>query len=213
MIYPMKKLPYRTIALFLVISILIIVPFCLWGKSIDQWAETIIKEGQAHPWATGLTLALLLASDIILPIPSCLVSAACGVTLGFVYGTIASFVGMTVSCLAGYAMGRLCTPAAKKMLGEAETQQLQKFQKKYGIWLIVALRPVPVLAEASILFSGIARQPFSKIMIVSSLGNLLVSGVYAGIGAYGEMKESILIAFALSSLFSAVMMLAAKQLK
>ena len=209
----MKKIPYRTIALFLLVSALIIIPFCIWGAKIDQWAGAIIEEGRAHPFYTGSILSLLLASDVVLPVPSCLASAACGLTLGFVYGTAASFVGMTLSCLAGYALGRLCTPAAKKMLGEAESAQLQKFQERYGIWLVLALRPVPILAEASILFSGIARQPFAKTMAIASLGNLLVSGIYAAVGAWGEMRESTITAFVISALLSAIMMLATRKVK
>jgi len=209
----MKNIPYRTIALFLIISLLIIIPFCIWGERIDQWADTIIKEGQTHLFYTGCILSLLLASDIILPVPSCFASAACGLMLGFVYGTAASFIGMTVSCLAGYALGRLCTPAAKKMLGKSETVQLERFQEKYGIWLVLALRPVPVLAEASILFSGISCQPFAKTMAIASLGNLLVSGIYAAVGAYGDMKESTITAFISSGLIAGIMMLTARQIR
>jgi uncharacterized membrane protein YdjX (TVP38/TMEM64 family) len=207
----MKKIPYRTIALFLFVSLLIIVPFCIWGERIDQWAETIINEGQTHPLYTGVILALLLASDIVLPVPSCFASAACGLTLGFLYGTAASFAGMTLSCLAGYTLGRLCTPLAKKMLGDSETEQLQEFQKKYGIWLVLALRPVPILAEASILFSGIARQPFTKTMLIATIGNLVVSAIYAAIGAFGEMRESTITAFVVSALLSGVMMLVTRK--
>lgn len=176
---------------------------------MEQWAGALIAEGRSHPLSTGTILALLLASDIILPVPSCFASAACGLTLGFAYGTLASFAGMTLSTLAGYALGRLATPAAQSMLGETESAQLRAFQKKFGLWLVLALRPVPVLAEASILFSGISRQPFGRTMAVATLGNLAVSALYAAVGAYGEMKESTLSAFILSALLAGIMMLIA----
>lgn len=210
MIAIMKKVPYRTIALFLAVALLIIVPYCIWGARMDGWAESLIKEGQAHPFTTGTILALLLASDIILPIPSCLASAACGLTLGFVYGTLASWIGMSLCCLFGYALGRLATSSAKKMLGEQESTQLKSFQKKYGLWLVLALRPVPILAEASILFSGIARLHFGKTMAVATLGNLAVSALYAAVGACGEMRERTITAFVISALLAGAMMLLAK---
>jgi len=189
------------------VSLLIIIPFCIWGEKIDQWSETLIEQGRHHPFQTGGILALLLASDIVLPVPSCFASAACGLVLGFAYGTAASFIGMTLCCLGGYALGRLCTPAAKKMLGANESERLKEFEKKYGIWLILALRPVPILAEASILFSGITRQPFMKTILIASIGNLAVSAIYAGVGALGETKQSTITAFIVSALLSAVMML------
>lgn len=206
----MKKPPYRTIVLFLIVALLIIVPYLIWGESIDQWAGNLIKEGQSHPFRTGAILALLLASDIILPIPSCIVSAACGLMLGFVYGTLASLVGMSLGCLFGYALGRIGTRRAKKMLGERESAQLKSFQRKYGLWLLLALRPVPILAEASILFSGIARMPFGKTLALATLGNLAVSALYAAVGAYGEMRERTFTAFVISALLAGLMMLLAR---
>jgi len=206
----MKKIPYRTAVLFLIVALLIIVPYCIWAERLDQWAGALIAEGRSHPLLTGAILALLLASDIILPVPSCFVSTACGVTLGFVYGTAASLAGMTFSTLAGYALGRLATPAAQSMLGSTESEQLSAFQKKFGLWLVLALRPVPVLAEASILFSGISRQPFGKTMAVATLGNLSVSALYAAVGAYGG-RESTVTAFILSALLAGIMMLIARK--
>ena len=204
------KLPIRTILLFIFVSLLIIVPFCIWGGRIDEWTGRLIEEGRNHPFYTGSILGGLLASDIVLPVPSCIVSTACGLTLGFIKGTLVSFVGMTISCLGGYALGRISTPAARKMLGESEAERMHRFHEKYGIWLVLAMRPVPVLAEASLLFAGIARQHFVRTMIIATLGNLVVSGIYAAVGAFGEMKESTITAFTVSVLLSGVMMLVSK---
>ncbi|MFO7936997.1 MAG: hypothetical protein R6V06_05240, partial [Kiritimatiellia bacterium] len=121
------KFPIRTILLFIFVSLLIIIPFCIWGESIDEWTGGIIKTGRRHPLYAGIILSALLASDILLPVPSCIVSTACGMILGFIYGTLASFMGMSVSCLAGYFTGRLCTPAAQKLLGENESEQMRIF--------------------------------------------------------------------------------------
>jgi len=205
------KIPTRTIFLFTLVSLVIIVPFCIWGERIDEWTERIIKEGQRHPFYTGSILSGLLASDIVLPVPSCIVSTACGLTLGFLYGTLASFIGMTISCMGGYLLGRIFTPAAEKMLGKKEAAQMRSFESKYGIWLVLAMRPVPVLAEASLLFAGIAAQHFGRTMAIATVGNIAVSGIYAAVGACGGMKENTLIAFTVSILLSGVMMLVSRK--
>ena len=205
------KLPIRTILLFILVSLLIIIPFCIWGERIDEWTGELIEEGKNHPFYTGSILGGLLASDIVLPVPSCIVSTACGLTLGFVKGTLVSFAGMTISCLGGYALGRLFTPAAEKMLGKSEAERMHLFHKKYGIWLVLAMRPVPVLAEASMLFAGIARQHFGRTMVIATVGNLVVSAIYAAVGAFGEAKESTVTAFTVSVLLSGVMMLVSKK--
>ncbi|MFO7937660.1 MAG: hypothetical protein R6V06_08670 [Kiritimatiellia bacterium] len=82
---------------------------------------------------------------------------------------------------------------------------------KYGRWLVLAMRPVPVLAEASLLFAGIARQHFGRTMTTALIGNLVVSAIYAAVGAFGKLKENTLIAFTVSVLLSGIMMLASKR--
>ena len=79
----------------------VLVPFALLGE--DQ-ATALLKEARG-PWGAA-TLGLLLALDIVLPIPSSIVSTACGALFGFVPGLIISSVGMTIAAAAGYFIGR-----------------------------------------------------------------------------------------------------------
>ncbi len=209
----MKKLPFKIITLFIIVTLLIILPFLIWGGTIESWTAALIREGQTSPLRTGLILAAVLASDVIMPVPSCIASTACGLTLGLLRGTLASFAGMSISCLAGYALGRLFTPAATRMLGKEESEKLGEFQRHYGIWLVLSMRPVPVLAEASMLFVGITREPFGRTMAVASLGNLVVSLIYAAVGAFGRLQESTVTAFAVSVLLSGCLMLVSRRQK
>jgi len=198
----MKKLPYRTLALLAVVLAAIVVPFCLYGDAVNAWTDHLLAQTEAHRLTVGLLLVLLLASDIVMPVPSSLASTACGMALGFLGGVAASFAGMSLSALAGYLIGRYSSRAVDTLIGAGEAEMLSNFQRRQGIWLLLALRPVPVLAEASVVFSGFSRQPFAHVFAVTSLGNAAVSLIYAAIGAWGRLSDSFFPAFGASMLLS-----------
>ena len=68
--------------------------------------------------------------------------------------------------------------------------------ERYGDWVIIVLRPVPVLAEASLVFAGMAGMGGRRFAMLTSCANLGVSAAYAGVGAYAVNAESFLLAFA-----------------
>jgi uncharacterized membrane protein YdjX (TVP38/TMEM64 family) len=198
---------YRTMVLVLFVLVAIGVSFWLYGPAIDAWTMRLVNQADIHPWRTGLLLVLLLGSDIILPIPSSLASVACGLTLGFWGGLLASFIGMTVSTILGYALGYVASPVTMRMIGKVEQEQMRVFYDRMGLWALLALRPVPMLAETSVLFSGLARHSFGKVMGVTALGNLTVSAVYAAIGAWGKLSDSFFPAFGAALAVSGLMLL------
>ena len=61
---------------------------------------------------------------------------------------------------------------------------------------MVAVRAVPVLAEASVLFAGIGSMRFGRFLLLTSLSNLGISLVYASVGAFAAEIQSFLLAVA-----------------
>ena len=203
----MKPFPCRILILLTLVMLAIIGPFCLFGHSVNMWTDRLIAHAESHRLMTGSVLTGLLAVDILMPVPSSLVSTACGLTLGFLGGTLASFIGMTFSATAGYFIGRYAASPAERLIGKDEVSLLKSFHARYGVWVLLALRPVPVLAEASVLFSGFSRQALPQFLAVSTLGNLAVSAVYAALGAWGRLSDSFLLAFGASMLLAGILML------
>ena len=73
---------------------------------------------------------------------------------------------------------------------------MKRFVGTDARWWLLLLRPVPVLAEASVLFAGIARLPPGRAALELLMGNAVVSAVYAGVGAWGRTTDSMLPAVA-----------------
>jgi 3-dehydroquinate synthase len=60
----------------------------------------------------------------------------------------------------------------------------------------VLLRGVPVLAEGSVIFAGLAGMPIGRFLLITSTANLCISAAYAGAGAYALGAGSFAAALA-----------------
>lgn len=182
--------------LIVVVFALILIPFMLFGEQIEVWTDNFIQTMSEHKGIVALVLGGLLASDIFVPIPSSLTSTAAGIALGFVPGMLTSCAGMTISCVIGFWVGhKFGRPAAERFVGAAELDRLQALGRRYGDWVILVSRPVPMLAEASVLFAGIGHMSWWRFMLLSTLSNLGISAVYAAVGALSANANSFLLAF------------------
>jgi len=189
------KSRFRWTLFALVILLILLIPFFIFGESLETWLTYFLNSSQSK-LLVGLVIGGLLSIDILVPIPSSVVSTAGGYFLGFILGTLISFSGMTISCLIGYFLGtKFGNPLSKKLVGSNELSKLEKLQNKYGNWIIIISRAVPVLADASILVAGIGRMPLNRFILLISLSNLGISIVYAAIGAYSSYINSFLLAF------------------
>ncbi|HUX75966.1 MAG TPA: VTT domain-containing protein [Anaerolineae bacterium] len=190
---------------------IILVPFFLFGEQIETWTESFLESASNQSTWVALVLGSLLATDILVPVPSSLTSTAAGFFLGLAGGTATSLAGMTVSCVVGYWLGaRFGRPVANRLVGEQELARLEKLSQRFGDWVIVVTRAVPVLAEASALFAGISGMPMHQFLLLSTLSNLGISAVYAAVGAFSATVNSFLFAFGGSILVPLVAMILTK---
>ena len=196
----------RALLLFVLVAAAIILPFCLWGGEIDQWVKGLLQTSGETRFLTAAILFALLALDVFLPVPSCLVSTGCGLLLGFGWGLLTAFMAMNLNCVIGYLTGRFCAAPARRLIGEGDMLSLEGFHARFGRGLLLALRPVPVLAEASVIFAGIAKLPVLPASLSLVVGNFAVALVYAAIGTWGREEDATLPAFIATVILSALFM-------
>ena len=190
----------------------ILLPFFLFGENIEDWTRAFLESASSRPLLIALVLGGLLATDIFLPVPSSVVSTAAGLLLGFVGGTLTSLIGMIISCMAGFWLGtRFGRLLAGRMVGAEELRWLEEKGRRLGDWVVVVARPIPVLAEASVLFAGMSRMPLNRFVMLSTLSNLAIAAVYAAIGAMSATVNSFLLAMAGSILVPWLAMIASKR--
>ena len=199
--------PWRLIILAAAAIAAILIPFFFFGVSIERWTARFIEAGSNRPATVATVLGGLLAADIVLPVPSSLVSTACGRALGFVRGTLVSFAGMTISAVLGYLLGWSAAGLARRRLHPGDLRTLTRLHSRWGLWMVAAVRPVPVLAEASVLFAGLARLPWRQTLPLLLAANLAVSAVYGAIGALADGAHATLLAFLGAAALSGIAML------
>lgn len=178
-----------------VLFVLILAPFALWEDPMNAWAEAMLQAQRSKSWSFGV-IVLLLVADIVLPIPSSIVSTTSGYLLGFGLGLVAGWTGMTLACIGGYALGRFAGQGLLRRLLSSEDMALTKhdFEQRGDLMLAIS-RPVPMLAEASVIMAGALARPFSRFLAVTALANLGISLVYAAAGAFSAGVDSFLLAF------------------
>ena len=181
----------------------IIVPFLLFGGAIEGWTAGQLGREQAATLSAAIGIALL-ASDVILPIPSSLIGTALGAILGAPLGTLAGTIGLTAACVIGYALGALARPGVVAPLVAARDRQLlENWLSRHGIAVLIMCRAVPVLAEASVIVAGAMRMPPLPALVATTLANLGISAVYAGLGSFANDAATLAVAFVASILIPA----------
>lgn len=199
----------RWVVVWVVLISLVLVPFFLFESQFNAFAERITQT-DTGVWLASLSIFSLLAFDIILPVPSSIVSTAAGVLLGVWRGAAVVWGGMMVGCFLGYALGRRVSGAAGRFVGDEGLRRAESLVQRYGDWTIVMCRPVPVLAEASVMFAGLVRAPFRRFVALTALSNLGIALGYAAFGAFSMRIDSFLVAFVGALLIPGVVMVMAK---
>jgi uncharacterized membrane protein YdjX (TVP38/TMEM64 family) len=198
----------------LVVALLaiIIVPFVFFEDDLNILAARLAR-GEGASWLSAVIVFLLLASDVFLPIPSTIVSAAAGALLGFWIGTFVVWAGMSAACAIGYAFGARASMAARRFVGADAIARAERLAGRYGDYGLVLCRPVPVLAEASVILAGVVGAPRRRFLTLTSASNLGIAMVYAAVGAFAMEVQSFLLAFAAALVVPALTMLIARRWK
>lgn len=186
----------RWIAVGIVLLFFILAPFAIWEEQILELSERALAD-DGGAFVVGILAILLLAADVVLPIPSSLVGTFAGALLGAVAGTIVVWLGMTLGCLFGYWLGSAAgRPIVRRVVGEGELERATALAGKVGFGTLVALRAVPVLAEASVLAAGATHMSWRTFATATGLANLGIAAAYSTLGALAFETESFLLVFA-----------------
>ena len=77
---------------------LIVVPFVMFGEQFDRLGASMMR-GDLAGWPAAALVSSFLALDIILPVPSSIVSTGAGALFGFARGTAVIWVGMMAGAI------------------------------------------------------------------------------------------------------------------
>lgn len=159
-----------------------LVPFVVFGEAIEErftsWLDATLP-----PSTVAMLVIGLLAADILLPVPSSVVITFSGKMLGFWGGTAASWCGMTVGATFAFGLVRvLGRPMAQRLTTTNELNRVDALAARVGTLVLVLTRPIPILAEASVLLMGTTRLAWWRFLVAVGLSNLGIAAAYAALG-------------------------------
>lgn len=165
----MKSQTTRVILLVTVALLLPIVPFVVIGELPgERW----LSAQDDNAWLFALTGAGLLVVDVLLPVPSSIVTVLLGARLDFLAGWMSAWIGLTLGNLVGYGVGHLWPKRFAPEFPESPT-----------LVVLFVSRPVPILAEAAVIAAGATRTDLLHTLIACALGNLIFTGILTASGS------------------------------
>jgi len=171
-----------------------IVPFLVLGESFEKKAASVLDPSLPKPTVAAMVIGLL-ASDIILPVPSTVVCTFAGGKLGILGGILSAWAGLSIGSIGAFFVARRLGRAfARKKLGEEETRRTERLVQRFGPSLVIVMRPVPVLAEASVLWLGATGLSWRAFLPPLLLANLAFAVVFVTLGALLPQAAAIPIA-------------------
>ena len=184
----------RLVKLAIGLFILLLLPFLLWGRGVE---ELFTIDGTIS-WLRGFGVwgvaaaVLLLASDILLPIPATLVMTALGMLYGPVVGGLigagGSFLGGMIAFLVCAKLGR---PAARHFVSDAELVRGETLFERWGAWIIVLSRWLPIIPEAVSCMAGIVSMPRRLFTGALACGVVPPAFTFAIVGHLGVERPAL----------------------
>lgn len=172
----------------------ILIPFAIWGDAVEAFGTELLQDAEPTP-TLALTLMALLAGDLVLPVPSSVLAVGTGAVFGTVTGATIIGVGFTLGAWIGYEVGRSAGRAGvARWVEDGQRERLEAFAAKHGVGLLVAMRAVPVLAEASVVVAGSSGMPRGRVLVATTLANVVIAGIYAAAGSVAADTGSLELA-------------------
>lgn len=182
---------------FVVICLLILLSYLLWGDT-EQGMEQQLSALAAQREHYVFFSFVLLASDILLPVPNSIIMYTNGFLLGIVPGACLSVVSLMAGAAVGYGLGRF-TAMGKRIEKDG---QAPSFWARYGDLAIIVTRGIPVVSESVCMLGGYVGIPLRRYLLLNLLGYIPVALLFAVFGSWGLNEGVFLISVAASLLMA-----------
>ncbi|MFC7622936.1 TVP38/TMEM64 family protein [Microlunatus sp. GCM10028923] len=152
----------------------------------------------------GLAGVGLLVADVLLPVPSSGIMIMNGAVYGPVAGAALSMIGGTGATLTGYLIGRRSRRLVGRLTSAEQRARANRLLDRYGLWLVIVTRPVPILAETVALMAGTGAARWWQVTGAGAIGTVVPAIAYALVGASAGTVVAGIVIFLLVLLLATV---------
>lgn len=157
-------------------------PFILFDGDFGRIAEQVITRETPYAAVVAIGIVLLVA-DLFLVIPSGLIIALMAGLIGSVSAAITGAAGLSLACALGYWIGKSVGDDFSDDADEKrEFGYVTGLLRRYGLVMLAAFRPIPLLGEVSVIAAGALGLPAKAVLATTTLANAGVASLYAAIG-------------------------------
>mgnify|MGYP000040488543 CR=1 FL=1 len=173
----MLKKNHSTITIICIALLIPIIPFIIIG---ELPGESWLSSTDDNSFLFGFSGALLLTSDILLPIPSTIIGTMLGARLGFFVGFLWCWGGLVLGNLLGYFAGKLVLKPFSSSFKNAPT-----------LLILAITRPIPVISEAVTFAAGAGGIKLFPFLFISTFSNAVFAAALSRNGASFFPNDSI----------------------
>lgn len=178
---------------------IIIILFLVFGN-LETLFIDFLNKARGYQSSYAITSFFILASDIVLPVPSSIIMFTNGLVLGITKGSLLSVLSVMIGSVIGYYLGRFTSYGLKIKSGN----NADSFIQRYGELAILVTRAIPILAESVCIVAGYNKMKFGYYIVLNLLGYIPVILVYSICGNAGYGKSAFILSVSASLLISAV---------
>lgn len=172
------------------------IPFVACGPALEGWLEATVR-GVVDRRAAALVVIGLLSTDVLLPIPSSVLSTLGGEVLGFGLGTGVSFAGLMAGSVLGFGLARVAgRPLVSRLASPEDVAHIEILSGRLGPMVLAVTRPVPIFAEAAVLFFGATGLGWRRFLAPVALTNLAIAAAYSALGAWVHLPFALVVSIA-----------------
>jgi uncharacterized membrane protein YdjX (TVP38/TMEM64 family) len=201
------RIDWRFIAVVLIVTV---VPFLLFASPIEKQVSELTKQPMS-PATVWLFVVGLLWADILLPVPSSVVTTLAGAKLGWWSAFLASNVGMTLAAVTAFGLGRFAARFRISRLNAKQTNLGAASVQRWGPWAIVISRGIPLVAEIVLIYVASRRISFWAFVGPVVAANTLISLGYALLGQWAAEREWLAVVLGAAAVLPLLLGLAVRR--
>lgn len=187
----------RNLLLVAIVLLIPLIPFLLAGHVIEPLIESTVAnviDGD-NGWQSAAAIMAGLTVDILLPVPSSVLLTYAGRCFGAVGGAVVGWLGLNLSAALGFYLSRqIGQPMIDRFSSRVAVADYQRLDEKAGSWALVACRPLPILAEASVIFAGLSNLSWRRFWVPVVASNGVIALLYAALGDFASRHQWFAIA-------------------
>jgi uncharacterized membrane protein YdjX (TVP38/TMEM64 family) len=161
----------------------------LMGMNLAAAATTWVAEAGV---GGAVTIGLLLAADILLPVPSSLVMVLSGAAFGVWWGALLSLAGSIGGEWIGFELARkFGVSLSTRLVGDQDMADMRVIMARHGAVAVMVTRALPVVMETMSVVAGLSAMKRSTFLITSLAGTLPVALAYSYAGALSRQMNNV----------------------